>query len=382
MRIIPYGHQDIDESDVVAVVEALRSDWLTQGPTITRFEQALADYCGARHAVAFCNATAALHLAYLVLDLGPGDLLWTSPNTFVATANAARFCGAEVDFVDIDPRTYCMSTEALAEKLNQAEKGGRFPKVVVPVHFAGQSCEMEKIRALSDRYGFRIVEDAAHAVGARYRGEPVGNCRYSDIAVFSFHPVKIITTGEGGAALTNNTSLAERMTRLRSHGITRDCGQMGGNHDAWYYEQIELGFNYRLTDLQAALGMSQLKRLDRYVARRHELASRYNELLVALPVTFPWQHPDNYSAFHLYPVRVSAERRSAVFGSLRRAGIGVQVHYIPVHTQPYYRSMGFKAGDFPETERYYAEAITLPLFPAMTEAEQDIVCNALTSALA
>ena len=383
--MIPYGRQHITQADVDAVVEVLRSDFLTQGPAVPRFEQAVAGYCGAAHAVAVNSATSALHIACLALELGPGDLLWTSPITFVASANCGLYCGADVDFVDIDPRTYNLSADTLAEKLAAAERAGRLPKIVMPVHLTGQSCDMAAIHELSQRYGFRIIEDASHAIGGRYRGEPVGNCRYSDITVFSFHPVKIITTAEGGMATTNDPELAGRLAMLRSHGITRDAAKMTRMDGPWYYEQQLLGFNYRLTDLQAALGLSQMLRLDEYVARRHEIAARYDRLLADLPVTTPWQHPDSYSAFHRYVVRVEEggenERRRRVFEGLRARGIGVNVHYIPVHTQPYYQQLGFVPGDFPVAEDYYAEAISLPMYPAMTEADQDRVVAALGEAL-
>ncbi|RKT45230.1 UDP-4-amino-4,6-dideoxy-N-acetyl-beta-L-altrosamine transaminase [Thiocapsa rosea] len=384
--MIPYGRQDITESDIAAVTDVLRSDYLTQGPAVPRFEQAVADYCGAAYGVAVNSATSALHIACLALDLGPGERLWTSPNTFVASANCARYCGAEVDFVDIDPRTYNLSVEALAAKLEQAEHDGRLPKIVIPVHFAGQPCDMPSIHALGQHYGFHVIEDASHAIGGKYKGESIGNGRYSDITVFSFHPVKIITTAEGGMGLTNDAELANKMALLRSHGITRDPAQMTRAPDGpWYYQQIELGFNYRMTDLQAALGVSQMARLDHYVARRHKLAARYDALLVDLPVTRPWQHPDSYSGLHLYVIRLQLDQirktRREVFDALREQGIGVNLHYIPVHTQHYYQQMGFKAGDFPEAERYYAEAISLPMFPTMTEAEQDQVIAVLESVL-
>ncbi len=380
--MIPYGRQDINEADIAAVVEVLRSDFLTQGPAIERFEQAVAAYCGARHAVAVNSATSALHLACLALGLGPRDGLWTSPNTFVASANCGLYCGAKVDFVDIDPRTYNLCPNALAHKLEQAERAGRLPKVVVPVHFAGQPCDMPAIHALAQRYGFKILEDASHAIGGRYRGEPIGNGRYSDITVFSFHPVKIITTGEGGMALTNNPELAGRMTRLRTHGITRAPAEMTHEPDGpWYYQQIALGFNYRMTDLQAALGYSQFQRLDEFVARRHQLADHYDRLLADLPVVTPWQNPDAWSAFHLYVIRLDEARagrsRRAVFEALRQRGIGVNVHYIPVHTQPYYQALGFTEGDYPEAERYYREAISLPLYPGLTDRVQQVVVEAL-----
>lgn len=380
--MIPYGRQDIRQADLDAVREVLESDFLTQGPVVPRFEQALADKVGVARSVAVNSGTSALHLACLALGLGEGDRLWTSPITFVASANCARYCGAEVDFVDIDPRTYNLSVTALARKLEQAERDNRLPKVVVPVHLCGQSCDMAGIAELAERYGFRVIEDASHAVGGRYKGDYIGNGRYSDITVFSFHPVKIITSAEGGMALTRDAELADRMTRLREHGITRDPQAMVGEPDGpWYYQQLDLGFNYRLTEIQAALGLSQAARLDEYVARREAIAQRYDELLKALPLERPWQHPDADSARHLYVIRVQAGRRGAVFESLRAAGIGVNVHYIPVHTQPYYRALGFNVGDFPEAELYYSEAISLPLFPTLDEKNQDCVVAALKEAL-
>lgn len=382
--MIPYGRQDITEADIAAVTEVLRSDFITQGPAIARFERAVTEYCGAQYGVAVNSATSALHIACLALGLGPGDRLWTSPNTFVASANCGLYCGAQVDFVDIDPRTFNMSVDALAAKLEAAEKTGTLPKVVVPVHFAGQSCDMRGIRALADRYGFRVLEDASHAIGGRYLDAPIGNCAFCDIAVFSFHPVKIVTTGEGGLAVTNDVELAERMRRLRTHGITRDTALMPHEADGpWYYAQIDLGFNYRMTDIQAALGHSQMQRLEDYVARRHALADRYDEALADLPVVRPFQHPDTYSAFHLYVIRIDPEQtavdRKTLFARLREAGIGVNVHYIPVHTQPFYRNLGFAPGDFPVAERYYAHAISLPLFPTLSETQQDIVIASLRS---
>lgn len=383
---IPYGRQEVTDADVQAVVDVLRSDLLTQGPVVPYFEKAVADYCGAQHAVAVNSATSALHVACLALGLGPGDRLWTSPITFVASANCGLYCGAEVDFVDIDPRTYNLCPQALERKLVKAEREGRLPKIVVPVHLCGQPCDMQAIHALGKRFGFRIIEDASHAIGGKYRSEPIGNGRYSEITVFSFHPVKIITTAEGGMALTNDMELAKRMALLRCHGITRDPGQMTHAPDGpWYYQQVDLGFNYRMTELQAALGASQMKRLDDYVNRRHALAKRYDERLKGLPLTLPRQHPDGYSGLHLYVVRLKLDQigksHREVFEALRIEGIGVNLHYIPVYTQPYYQRMGFQAGDFPEAERYYAEAISLSIYPTMTAEQQDQVIAALTKVL-
>ena len=380
--MIPYGRQSISQHDIEAVVEVLRSDWLTQGPTIERFEQALAAACDARHGVAVSNATAALHIACLALDLGPGDWLWTSPNTFVASANCALYCGAQVDFVDIDPHTLNLDVTRLAAKLEQAERLGRLPKIVVPVAFAGQSCDMAGIAALARQYGFKVIEDASHAVGARYQGRPVGCGDYADISVFSFHPVKIITTGEGGLLTTQDDALAERLRRLRSHGITRDPALMTQASDGpWYYQQLELGFNYRMTDIQAALGLSQLSRLSEFVTRRRALAARYVTLLADAPVVTLATQPGAESAWHLFPVRVPAPQHARVFSALRAAGIGVNLHYIPVHLQPYYQGLGFTAGQFPEAERYYSEALSLPLYPDMTDEQQDEVVRALLSVL-
>ena len=385
--MIPYGRQEIREEDVDAVVEVLRSDFLTQGPAVPRFEEAVARYCGGVHAVAMNSATSALHVACLALGLGPGDRLWTSPITFVASANCGLYCGAQVDFVDIDPQTYNLCPLALERKLEEAAEQGKLPKVVVPVHLCGQPCDMKRIHALAQRYGFKVIEDASHAIGGKYLDEPIGSCRYSDITVFSFHPVKIITTAEGGMAVTRDPALAERMALLRSHGITRDASRMTHEPDGpWYYQQVELGFNYRMTDLQAALGTSQMQRLDEYVAARHSLAARYDERLADLPLTRPWQHPDGYSGLHLYVIRLQPQRLTAnhreVFEALRAHGIGVNLHYIPVHTQPYYRSLGFEPGQFPEAERYYAEAISLPLYSTLTIAQQDQVITAVSEVLA
>lgn len=373
--MIPYGRQDIDQSDIDAVVEVLRSDFLTQGPMLPRFESVVANYCGARHAVAVNSGTSALHIACLALDVGPGDLVWTSPITFVASANCARYCGAQVGWVDIDPDTYNLSPVALERKLIEADAEGRLPKVVIPVHLAGQSCDMERIHALSERYGFRIIEDASHAIGGSYAGKPVGCCEYSDVTVFSFHPVKIITTGEGGMALTNDRELAERMALLRVHGITRDPKQMASEEPdgPWYYEQQMLGYNYRMTDIQAALGVSQMTRLDAYVERRNAIADRYDEAFADLPLTTPHVDPLCTSAFHLYIIRLQtpdAGRHRALFERLRDAGIGVNLHYIPVYRQPdFVRQYGEHPG-LPEAEAYYASAISLPMFPTLSEEDQ------------
>ncbi|MFU1981295.1 UDP-4-amino-4,6-dideoxy-N-acetyl-beta-L-altrosamine transaminase [Bordetella hinzii] len=384
--MIPYGRQDITQADIDQVVAVLQSDFLTQGPQVPAFEETVADHVGARYAFAVNSATSALHVACLALGLGPGDILWTTPITFVASANCGLYCGAEVDFVDIDPRTYNMSVTALEVKLQDAKREGRLPKVVVPVHLCGQPCNMEAIHLLSRKYGFKVIEDASHAIGGKYKSEFIGNCRYSDITVFSFHPVKIITTAEGGMALTNDKTLADAMALFRSHGITRDPARMTHEADGgWYYQQITLGYNYRMTELQAALGISQMQRLDEYVAARHRLARRYDQLLARLPVITPWQHEDGYSGLHLYVIRLRLDQISRtqrqVFDSLRDQGIGVNLHYIPVHTQPYYQSMGFKIGQFPESERYYTEAISLPMYQTMTEAQQDAVVAAVRLAV-
>lgn len=376
--MIPYGRQSIDAADIAAVTQVLKSDFLTQGPAVPKFEEGIAEMCGAAHAVAAANATASLHLACMALDLGPGDLLWTSPITFVASANCARYCGADVDFVDIDPQTYNMSVDRLAEKLEAASQAGHLPKIVIPVHLAGQSCDMRAIADLATKYGFKVIEDASHGVGAEYDGAPVGNCSFSDIAIFSFHPVKIITSGEGGIGLTNDAGLAARMARLRTHGITRDPAEFeqapaGGFH----YEQQELGFNYRMTDIQAALGHSQAQRLGQFIERRRALAARYDDAFAGAALTKPWQSPDGRSSWHLYVIRVPAADRGRIFDGLRERGIAVNLHYIPVYRQPYYARMGFDPADFPAAEAYFAEAITLPLFPALTEAEQDEVIAAV-----
>ena len=382
----PYGRQDITQADIDAVIAVLRSDHLTQGPQMPLFEQAVASHVGAIHGVASNSATSALHIACMALGLGQGDWLWTSPVTFVASANCALYCGAQVDFVDIDPLTYNLCAKALERKLKVAHQQGRLPKVVVPVHLCGQPCDMAAIHALSQEYGFKIIEDASHAIGGRYRDEFIGNGRYSDITVFSFHPVKIITTAEGGMSLTNSDELAHKMSLLRTHGITRDSSHMTQEPDGpWYYQQIDLGYNYRMTELQAALGVSQMSRLNDYVARRHALAKRYDTLLADLPLTLPWQHPDSYSGLHLYVVRLQLDKLSLthrqVFDALREHGIGVNLHYIPVYRHPFYQRMGFGVNDFPEAENYYAQAISLPMFQTLSEKQQDHVVMVLNKVL-
>ena len=383
---IPYGRQNISDADIQSVVDVLRSDFLTQGPAVPAFEKAVTAHCGAAHGVAVNSATSALHIACLALGLGQGDWLWTTPITFVASANCGLYCGAQVDFVDIDPRTYNLCAQALHTKLMQAEETGRLPKILVAVHLCGQPCDMAAIHALSQRYGFRIIEDASHAIGGRYQHEPIGNCRYSDITIFSFHPVKIITTAEGGMAVTNSAELAHAMELLRSHGITRDESFMTHAADGpWYYQQIALGYNYRMTDLQAALGLSQMQRLDQFVAQRHALAKRYDEVLADLPLVTPWQQSYSHSGMHLYVVQLLLDRipqtHRQVFEGLRGRGIGVNVHYIPIHTHPFYAQMGFTAGDFPNAEQYYAQAISLPMYQDLTYTQQDLVVAALSQEL-
>lgn len=381
--MIYYGKQSIDEQDINAVIEVLKSDFLTQGPVIERFEKTVAEYCGAKYAVAVTNATSALHIACLAAGLGKGDMLWTTPITFTASANCGRYCGSDVDFVDIDNVTYNMSVAKLKEKLENSQVK---PKVVVPVHLAGQSCEMEEIHNLSKQYGFTVIEDASHAIGADYKNTKVGCCKYSDMTVFSFHPVKIITTGEGGMVLTNNEDLYKKLTLYRSHCITRDTELMTKASDGpWYYQQIGLGFNYRMTEIQAALGCSQMTKVDKFVAKRRYLADRYNELLKDLPIKLPYQNPDTNSSWHLYIVRVDFSKvtkfKQQIFEEMKQKGICLNLHYIPVHTQPYYQNMGFKDGDFPNSEKYYEEAFTLPLYYALTDEQQDYIAQALKEVL-
>lgn len=385
MSFIPYSRQNIDEDDVAAVLAVLQSDFLTQGPVLNRFEAAFAERHGVAHAVSVSNATAALHIACLALDIGPGSLVWTSPNSFLASSNCALYCGADIDFVDIDPVTRNMSVAALREKLEAARAAARLPDLLIPVDFAGLPCDLKEMRELADIFGFRILEDASHATGATYQGQPVGS-RFSDIAVFSFHAVKIVTTAEGGMLATQDADLANRLRLLRSHGMTRNPDEMTRESEGpWYYEQILLGYNYRMTDVQGALGLSQLARLYDLQHRRNEYADRYDRILVDMPLLLPARVMDRTSAWHLYAIEIDETRtsrtRGEVFQQLRDAEIGVNVHYIPIHTQPYYAGLGFKRGDFPAAERYYARAISIPLFPGMTEAQQDRVADILGQTL-
>lgn len=384
--MIPYGRQDISEDDIQAVVNVLRSEYLTQGPAVPAFEKELCTYTGANFGVAVNSATSALHIACLALGVGSGDIVWTSPISFVASSNCALYCGAKVDFVDIDPLTYNMSVKSLTTKLEQAKAAGSLPKVVIPVHLSGQSCDMKAIAQLGKKYGFKIIEDASHAIGGRYLDQPIGNCRFSDITIFSFHPVKIITTGEGGMAMTNDLVLANKMMKFRSHGITRVPEEMTvAPHGPWYYQQIDLGFNYRMTDLQAALGLSQMKRIDEFVNRRHEIAQRYNELLKDCWLTLPHQSKDSYSAFHLYIIRLKTDEANFshrdIFDRLRSHGILVNLHYIPIYSHPYYESIGYNKADFPESEAYYSEAISIPMYATLTEAEQQFVVDSIKKPL-
>lgn len=383
---IPYGKQNINQQDIDAVIQVLQSDFLTQGPQVPLFEKTVAEYVGAEYALAVNSATSALHIACLALGLQKGDVLWTSPITFVASANCALYCSADIDFVDIDPQTYNLSVDALQKKLVQAKLENKLPKIVIPVHLCGQSCDMEKIHALSKEYGFHIIEDASHAIGGKYQSDYVGSCKYSDITVFSFHPVKIVTTAEGGMALTNNATLAQKMDLLRSHGVTRNTALMNKETEgAWYYQQVELGFNYRMTELQAALGVSQMHRLTQFVEKRHTISNKYNEILKDLPIILPYQIPESYSGLHLYVIRLKLGElkvsRKQVFEALRAKGIGVNVHYIPVHTQPYYENLGFKLGDFPVAEAYYDSAISLPMYPDLTDAQIQYVYESLKEVL-
>ena len=385
--MIPYGCQEITEADIAEIEKVLRSDFLTQGPIVPKFEQSVADYCGAFHAIAVNSATSALHIACLALDLGPGDWLWTSPNTFVASANCGRYCGANIDFIDIDAKTYNISVDALSDKLIQAEKSGKLPKIVVPVHFAGQPCDMPAICDLSKRYGFKIIEDASHAIGSSYNQIKVGSCTHSDITVFSFHPVKIITTAEGGMTLTNDKDVADKIYRLRTHGITNDEIKMEERpkDEIWNYQQIDLGFNYRMNDIQAALGLSQMKRLDKYVKRRQEIAKHYDNALKKLPLVTPWQSPSNYSSYHLYTILIkknlTQKTQRQVYDELIKKNIGVNLHYIPVHRQPYYENLGFKKNNFPQAENFHREVLSIPIHPSLKEEQQSYVIETLKGIL-
>ena len=384
--MIPYGKQDIKQADIDSVLNALQSDFLTQGPQAPLFEKIVSDYCGTEYGVAVNSATSALHIACLALGLREGDWLWTSPNSFVASANCGLYCDARIDFVDIDQQTYNMSVEELEKKLAQAKQEKKLPKILIPVHFSGQSCDMKKIHSLSKEYGFKVIEDASHAIGGKYLDEPIGGCQYSDITVFSFHPVKIITTAEGGMATTNDKELSERMQLFRSHGVTRDPELMTKEAEGgWYYQQVDLGFNYRMTELQAALGVSQTQRLNEFVARRHVLQKRYDSLLSGLPIIRPYQDKHSFSALHLYPIQIDlnkvSKNREQIFDELRETGVGVNVHYIPIHTQPYYRQLGFKDGEFPNSESYYKAALSLPLYSGMSFQEQDKVVEFVTKVL-
>ena len=383
---IPYGRQDINQEDIDKVVEILRSDFLTQGPVVPAFENAVATYCGAKHAVAVNSATSALHIACLAMGVGPGDLVWTSPNSFVASSNCALYCGASVDFVDIDPRTYNMSSECLADKLAEAEKIDKLPKVVIPVHMTGQACDMAAIYELSQQYGFEIIEDASHAIGGRYKNEPIGNGRYSAMTVFSFHPVKIITSGEGGMVVTNDSKLEKKLRLFRSHGITSNSEDMypRASEQIWNYQQLELGFNYRMTDIQAALGLNQLKRLDEFVTKRQSIAKRYNQLFKELPIITPWQHEDSYSSYHLYLIQLNFKDKNShrrVYNELREHGVLVNLHYIPIYLQPYYEQLGFKEGYCPEAEKYYNRVISIPIYTKLLDEEQDHVVESIQNVL-
>ena len=380
-KLIPYGKQSISQDDINAVIDVLKSDWLTQGPKVPAFESAIAEYCGANHACATNSATSALHIACLALGVSIGDIVWTSPISFVASSNCALYCGASVDFVDIDLETGNMSVIALKEKLAIAKQNKRLPKVVIPVHLAGQSCDMAAINELAEEYDFKIIEDASHAIGAKYKDKPVGSCDYSDITVFSFHPVKIITSAEGGMAVTNCAELNKKMSRLRSHGITNIPEEMTEpSHGPWYYQQLELGFNYRMTDMQAALGLSQLKLLDNFVSVRNDIATTYNHAFANSTVAHLTQSNECYSSYHLYIVRLTqcdVEKHKSVITGMREQGIIAHLHYIPIHLQPYYQALGFSDGDFPNAETYYKQAVTIPLHPTMTADEQQFVINTL-----
>jgi UDP-4-amino-4,6-dideoxy-N-acetyl-beta-L-altrosamine transaminase len=382
--MIPCGKQNIDQEDIDSVIKVLKSDFITQGPAVKQFENLVSSHCDAKYSFATNSATSALHISCQALGVKQGDIVWTSPISFVASANCALYLGAKIDFVDIDKKTYNMCVSKLEEKLIKSKKIGKLPKVVIPVHMTGQSCDMQKIHELSQKFGFRIIEDASHAIGGKYQNKPIGSCVFSDICIFSFHPVKIITTGEGGIAITNNKNLAEKINILRTHGITREKNLMeGDSHGDWYYQQVDLGYNYRMTDIQAALGISQIRKLDDFVTRRHKIAEKYNQSLQEASLMIPYQSPDTYSSYHLYIIRLKLDKikksRKQVFDELRKYGIGVNVHYVPIHTQPYYQKLGFSVGDFPEAEKYYEEAISIPIFQDLTENQQDYIIETVNN---
>jgi UDP-4-amino-4,6-dideoxy-N-acetyl-beta-L-altrosamine transaminase len=382
--LIPYGRQDINQQDIDAVVDVLTSDFITQGPTVPLFEEKLKEFCGSKYAIASNSATSSLHAACYALGVSVGDEVWTSPNTFVASANCALYCGAKIDFVDIDSKTYNLSPEKLEEKLKIAKRRGKIPKVVIPVHLTGQSCDMKKIFQLSQEYGFKIIEDASHAIGAKYFDENVGSCKYSDITVFSFHPVKIITTAEGGIATTNQKSLAEKLDLFRSHGITKNKNFLKNNNDGpWYYEQIDIGYNYRMTDIHAALGISQINRIKSIIEKRHSIADRYSKELNGIPIFLPWQDPNQHSSFHLYVIRLDIKKASIshkdFFIKMRESNILVNLHYIPVYFHPYYQKLGFEKGYCIEAENYYKSAVSIPIFPTLSNDDQSMVIETIKS---
>jgi len=379
---IPYGKQLIDKDDINSVIEVLKSDWITQGPKVEEFENSISRYCNSKYAVAVNSATSALHIACRALELKSGDILWTSPNSFVASANCGLYCDSIIDFVDIDPLTYNMSIDKLEKKLINAESSNSLPKVIIPVHFAGQSCDMQRLHSLSKKYNFKILEDASHALGASYKDYKVGSCKYSDITVFSFHPVKIITTGEGGVATTNSSILQKRMTLFRSHGITKENIRSSSDVGAWSYEQIDLGYNYRLSDINAALGCSQIKKIDEFVKKRNSIAQKYNIEFNKLSIGLPTIESFNYSSWHLYPITLeSSHIRKYIYEELRKRNINTNIHYIPIHTQPYFRKLGFKVGDFPESEKYYSKTLSLPIFPALPNSHQSYVIDTIKDLL-
>ena len=381
--MIPYSRQNISEEDITAITDVLKSDYLTQGPKTPEFEKIVSEYCGVKYGCAVNSATSGLHIACLALGVGKGDIVWTSPISFVASSNCALYCGATVDFVDIDSLSNNMSVISLEEKLILAKKKGNLPKVVIPVHLSGKSCDMERIHDLGREYDFKIIEDASHAIGASYKNQKVGSCSYSDITVFSFHPVKIITTCEGGMCMTNDGDLYNLLLRYRSHGITRHSEEMKNKPDGlWYYEQLNLGYNYRLNDLQSVLGISQMQKLDSFVKERNIIATSYNGLFSRSQIDLPKIKSENYSSWHLYIIRINSNNnglnRNFVFEKLRNNGVYVNVHYIPIYRHPYYQKMNFKLKDYPEAEKYYKEAISIPIFPGMTSEQQEKIISIIS----